>query len=392
MSAPNDPEDQPRNPWTAPGGSPSDSPTSSDSGANPFEVPPAPAPSPTAPGYQGQPHVQGQSWQGNQSPYPPPGYAPGYAPQFTWAQMKPGIVPIRPLMFSDVMGGMFRLIRFNPKSTIGLAFLVTLLGSLLVLPIAALASRNMSMYLDPDFELAAPTWILTAVPGIIASLVLLGPFTIVTIGAVQGRQISPSEMWRDLKPQLKNYVLTVLLLSLFGLIPFVALIVFALASDYLDVSWGFAFLIGFVLLIGGLIAYAVISIRFMFAVPATVVESLSPITALKRSWGLSRRAFFRILGYYIVLNIVIQFVVAVFSIPITMITVFAVAMLSTSAAFIGGATMLASTVAGALALVFTLPLQSGFMSLMYIDQRIRKEGFDIELMSDIAPPTQPPTQ
>ena len=59
------------------------------------------------------------------------------------------------------------------------------------------------------------------------------------------------------------------------------------------------------------------TVRTMLAAPALVLEKLGPFVALKRGWLLSRGAFWRLLGLYILTNIIVQVVTGVLSVPLS---------------------------------------------------------------------------
>ena len=48
---------------------------------------------------------------------------------------KPGAIPLRPLVLSDIFDGAFRIIRYNPRATIGAAVLVSAVA--MIVPIVA---------------------------------------------------------------------------------------------------------------------------------------------------------------------------------------------------------------------------------------------------------------
>ena len=82
----------------------------------------------------------------------PSGY-PAYA-----APPKPGVVPLRPLMFGEIMDGSFQTIRRNPKAMLGAGLLAQALGAVVagVLTAAGATSEaSMRLAADPEqFELA----------------------------------------------------------------------------------------------------------------------------------------------------------------------------------------------------------------------------------------------
>ena len=80
-------------------------------------------PYPGAP-YSGAPHG---------SPYNQPRYV---------APPKPGIVPLRPLMFGEILDGSFQAIRRNAKAMLGAALLAQSLGAILAAVITAITKSS----------------------------------------------------------------------------------------------------------------------------------------------------------------------------------------------------------------------------------------------------------
>src|SRR3982751_4858807 len=96
----------------------------SDPGTGGPAYPPPPGwlpPPPPPPSYTGYPPVPRHP----AGPVQPPagGWAP--APGMLGAAHKPGAMPLRPLGLGDMYDAGFRIIRFNPKATVGSAVLVT---------------------------------------------------------------------------------------------------------------------------------------------------------------------------------------------------------------------------------------------------------------------------
>src|SRR5918996_5880110 len=82
-----------------------------------------------------QPQQPGGGWSG---PYPPGAYPPGQAPPPGWygygpPPPRPGIIPLRPLGLGDILDGTVKMIRSNPKATLGLSAIV---GVVAALPVA----------------------------------------------------------------------------------------------------------------------------------------------------------------------------------------------------------------------------------------------------------------
>jgi hypothetical protein len=142
----------------------------------------------------------------------------------------------------------------------------------------------------------------------------------------------------------------------------------------------------FILLCFPAIAYAIVmALRYSLAVPASVVENLKARQALRRSVELSRGSLGRIflLGLLIA---IIQIGLALFSQMFFVVAAF-------KAAEHHGVLPLWVQVAQQLVGFFTNsfigPMYATGLTLFYYDQRIRKEGFDIEWMMQAAGMTVP---
>jgi hypothetical protein len=127
-------------------------------------------------------------------------------------------------------------------------------------------------------------------------------------------------------------------------------------------------IVAFVALVPVLI---VIYVRTVVAVPAIVLERVSGWRGLQRSWQLISGRFWPTFGRMLLLaliaSIISSVVAAIFEIP--------------GAALAPGNTFVFDQVASAVAAVFVGPITYIGVTLLYYDIRIRKEGFDIEMLA-----------
>jgi hypothetical protein len=68
------------------------------------------------------------------------------------AAHKPGAMPLRPLGLGDIYDAAFRIIRFNPKATVGSAVLVAAAGMSLPLLFAAVFTWTVGLSLAPSWR------------------------------------------------------------------------------------------------------------------------------------------------------------------------------------------------------------------------------------------------
>ncbi len=82
-----------------------------------------------------------------QQPVPAP--RPGQ-PGMLGAAHKPGAVPLRPLTLSDMYDAAFRIIRFNPKATVGSAVLVASVAMAIPVLVTTFLSLGLDLSLQVD--------------------------------------------------------------------------------------------------------------------------------------------------------------------------------------------------------------------------------------------------
>ena len=76
------------------------------------------------------------------------------APGMLGAAHKPGAMPLRPLQLGDIYDAAFRVIRFNPKATVGSAVLVAAIAMLIPIIVTGALTASIDMALD---ETGAPS-------------------------------------------------------------------------------------------------------------------------------------------------------------------------------------------------------------------------------------------
>jgi hypothetical protein len=150
-------------------------------------------------------------------------------------------------------------------------------------------------------------------------------------------------------------------------------------------------LIGIVIVVLAFAGFIAIYVRYALAIQACVVEDLGPRASLKRSILLSKGSRWRIVAIYLVFLL------------LSMILGFGLNGLA-----IGAGTLLHNKIAAAVLIYvaafivgsITGPLATIGLSLLYYDERVRKEAFDLQLMmssldvpgSTLAPPAPTPAQ
>ncbi|HWE85265.1 MAG TPA: hypothetical protein VG267_10000 [Terracidiphilus sp.] len=139
---------------------------------------------------------------------------------------------------------------------------------------------------------------------------------------------------------------------------------------------------GFLLLVGaGLVVYAVwMLLMLCMAFPAAVVEGVGPWTALKRAAALSKGTRGRVLVLY-VLGVAIGWIVSiVFMSPIFLLALVPSLSRPEKSQLLGTIMIILFYGISFAVQALTKPIYGIAVVLFYYDQRVRKEGFDIEWM------------
>jgi hypothetical protein len=134
-----------------------------------------------------------------------------------------------------------------------------------------------------------------------------------------------------------------------------------------------------IVLIAGGIAGLFFYVRLLLTTQAIVLEGQGPWAGLARSWRLVGQAFWRTLGILLLVYAFIYIVSLVVQLPLIVAGMFLGVLLNNMVLYQGIVSLVTYGV-----LILVLPLQFIIFTLLYYDLRIRKEGYDLELMAQQA--------
>lgn len=320
------------------------------------------------------------------SPYGQPRYV---------APPKPGIVPLRPLMFGEILDGSFQAIRRNPKAMLGAALLAQSLSAILAAVVTAVSATSAGS-IEAWVEGASPADLAGMGFGFAGAILVVSILTLVISAVLQGAMVVPvarsilnrptgfRQMWALAKSRAGALIGLAALLVAAVLLAFLIFggAAFALIAGT-DRAAGALFLIP---LVPAFIAvFAWIAIKVMVAPAAVVIEEVGPLAALRRSWQLTRANWWRIFGMTLVVSLLVGVISQVVMIPVSLLTSFLGTVVSPHggsgqdagmAVALGIATAVLGALVGALGYAF----QTSVMALLYMDLRMRKDGLDITLL------------
>ena len=201
---------------------------------------------------------------------------------------------------------------------------------------------------------------------------------------VIGKKITFKQSWALVKPRLWSMLGASFLSMLAVGSPLLVLVILFFMSLY---SWpgsdAFFSLFGLLLALAlpvVLVSY-VISIRFLYAPICAVLEEKGPIEAVKRSWALTSGSFWVTLGRVILINVVVGFIAGLIVQIIGIIAVIFVFTIlgdpSSDPSNVWSTIMLYGVISALQMLAYSLvvPILAAYQTLMYVDEKIRKENF-----------------
>jgi hypothetical protein len=305
---------------------------------------------------------------------------------------KPGAIPLRPLVLSDIFDGAFRIIRYNPRATVGAAVLVSAVA--MIVPVVAGLATGSTGGLSPDPDTGSLSdsqivSLLVALGGLLAGaqlqaiglLFVSGMIAHVSAAAAVGRKLSMSEAWAATRGKRWR------LLGMSFLLGLVVVAVLAVAVGLVAlVAITFKAPLGEVVLFALLLAAMLFVVYLWFwvrirslAVPTLMLEPVGVFGALRRAVTLTRYQFWRLLGLLLLVALVVGVAGSILRLPFSI----AGQVFLTGSSDTGYGLMiylLLTAVGTVISSAVLQPFSAAVSALLYIDQRIRKEAYDVELL------------
>jgi hypothetical protein len=289
--------------------------------------------------------------------------------------------PLRPMSTSQLLDHTFTLYRKNFLLFVGIATVGP--AAYLIFQVLTIGSMAVSARPSPTAGdgVKFGVGMLAGLVVMLAGMAIANAATVKAVAAVHlGREMSIAGAYRALRGRVLRVLGVFVLVAVIsgiaaGVIILVAVIIGTVAvvggAKAGTAGAAVGVIIGLAAAVVGGIAAIAIYVRYSLAVQACVVEDLGITTSLKRSAVLSKGSRSRILTVYFVFG-VLSYIVA-----------FGLGLIAGA----GGALLhnqilamiliyVATFVAGSL----TGPLATIGISLLYYDERIRKEAFDLQLM------------
>jgi MFS family permease len=348
-------------------------------------------------------------------PGPPHPYGYGYPPPPP--PPKPGVIPLAPLRVGDLLGGAFSAYGRYWKPLLGIAAIAyggagILVGGALLAAYGTITERlrrldSLPEHADPPFDEFQPLFVgfgaiwLVAILGLfLATALVNAAVPAVVQEAVLGRPAPFGAVWRRawsrigpvIGSTLVSGLATVLPALLFGAGGILLVVgVLSLEGDT-DTSTAIAGAVCLLLAMAALPVGVWLWGKFLLAPAAAVIEEQGPVAALRRSAALVRGSWWRIFGCTLLMILIVGTVAGMVQQVVSIVAVLPMSLVPVDDRTGPGAAFSAMMgVMGVVGLVQLLvqaamaPFQPLVTSLLYVDQRIRKENLAPTLAESAGP-------
>jgi hypothetical protein len=310
---------------------------------------------------------------------------------------RPGLVPLRPLGLGTIIVASFGVLRRNGIATFGPA-LVVCLALAVVKSVGTIAFLGSLFAAGSDDTAAVGTvfngisggilaWLGSVLLDLAGTQIVLAFVSLATAGNVVGERRSPGGIWRRTVKRRGAVVAWAALTAAAGFVGVGTAtgVIIAVAGIGGSAGVGAAVVLGLLAAPGALVLWFWLTTKLAFVPPALVVERLRMGAAIRRSWRLTRRSFWGVLGTRLLVSVMVGTATALLGIPIQIIAgwVTTLVLPNGATADSGHAALIVTTIvsqiAGAFVTAIALVLTTATTALLYVDVRMRKEGLDLEL-------------
>ncbi len=332
----------------------------------------------------------------------PPGWTP---------PPKPGLIPLAPLGLGGILGGSFRVLRRNPGPVVGVSLVIHVIlalisiGTTLLFTQAALSkyfavlstAETTGQLSTSSVSAAASSLLVAGGTGLVSAIftyagqaILQGIITMEVSRGTLGEKLPLRALWartRGRIPALLGWAGLVIVIS-FGAF----VIVFLGVAVLFAVGGTTGAIVGGILLVvvtlGGIVIAIWLWTKLSLVPSALVIERLKLGAAVRRSWGLVRGFFWRTFGIELLVVVMLAIAAGVIESPITLIITVGnlasnptgVTDSATALASVSSVSTIVTTAIDAIVATVTAIVTTASTALIYIDLRMRKEGFDLTLM------------
>ncbi len=209
-------------------------------------------------------------------------------------------------------------------------------------------------------------------------LFVTGMIAHATQAAATGRRITLSQAWAATRGKRWRLVALAVLLSVVLVLVVGVWIISIVALVLADITVGLVVAYGILsgLVLVAVVVYCYVRLTFL-AVPALMLEAVGVFGSLARSWRLTAAQFWRIFAISLLTGLVASVAGSILGVPFSLVGQ-GIGLASPEHAVVG--LVVGQALSTVVSATFTAPFSAAVSTLLYLDQRIRKEAYDVDLM------------
>jgi hypothetical protein len=327
-------------------------------------------------------------------------YAGAPGPQAGWTPPpKPGLIPLQPLTLGTILSGSFQVMRRNPRPTFGVSLVINgIIGLITILTVGAATYFSLDRVVNATEsavdDIAAggvAVTLLSSLLGLglalVGTAILQGIISLEVARGTVGEKLRFRALWALARGRIGVLIGWSVLI---GAVVFVVTAVVVVAIAVLAVTLGtlgivLAIVVGLLALAGAVALGAWLGTRLSLVPSVLLLERLTLMPALRRSWSLTTGYFWRTFGIQILVAAIVGIAAQVVTFPVSLIVSLSSGVTNPNGdlSALAGTTLLSmvvTTMVGSLVASVTAIITSASTALIYIDLRMRKEGLDLDLV------------
>ncbi|ADG98464.1 putative transmembrane protein [Segniliparus rotundus DSM 44985] len=305
---------------------------------------------------------------------------------------QPGVIPLRPLSLAEIYNGAVAALRSNAKAALAFSVVVLAVGALLqvallapalrwALAISGVFSSAAADSSDARSTVSVADFLADAPVAAVAATLIAGfVMPVLARALVSAPGSAPRQAVVSVWRQVRGRGFALFGLSLFVPLSQALIVLLPVAAVLLLAAAGLALPAAVLLLIFAMFVFLplayVAGVFLSLSAPAMMSERLGVFAACRRSARVVWRGFWKILGVGLLTRFVTAFVGLSLSLPFTV----AAEVFASPGKREGVWAVVVLTLGQLLSRTILMPFTAGVTGLLYVDQRMRQEAYDLVLL------------
>ena len=307
---------------------------------------------------------------------------PGSAHRYGWVMgaMPAGVPVLRPLAVGEILDASFKMYRRNfvnmAKAILVVAIPFGLLSALIRASVSPSATNFSSISNPPANPTPSAASVAASLTTELVTILAAAVSTAVIYRVVGSAYLGNPSSWKEavrsgIRKAYSVLWVTMLSIVIYGVIVVVSVVIIVLVAAH---SAGLGVLVGFLLGVPAICALVWFWVVSQLAIPSLMLEGYKGSKALLRVARLVRHLWWRSFGCMLLVSLIVGILTSVVAgVIVALLLAFSNSDVATIAVIF---------VAGVITTVLFTPITASAYVVLSIDLRVRKEGYDIQLLAN----------